>query len=489
MSRVPALDIDLLRTFVLIADGASFTRAAQRIGRTQSAVTLQVQRLESLVGHRLFERSRGGAARLTPRGELLLEQARTMTALNDDIVLRLRDDRGVAASGQSLPSHAKPVAMVERFANLGGNPADDYFVSGVSSAIADGLSHFGWLLVIQSDGTLPRRDPTGSGSGYLLRGQVRRAARHLRVGAELLDASGTLIWADRYDGRMDDTFELEDRIIEAIAAAIEPKLRQAEITRARRRRSASLDAYDLYLRALPHTYAHMPQGTEFAIPLLERALELDPDYAAAHALAAWCYEWRYTRGGFDEANRGRSLFHAGAALALDSDDAGALAIAGFVTSLLSDERQRGLYAMKRAVALSPSSTTVLYLASHAHAIGGEIEFARSAADRALRLSPLDPLAFEANLALGDIAMLDERFADAAACFGRAAAINPGYSTARFFRAMALARDGRADAAAPFVRQGLDLEPGFNSRIVHEVGMAPEMAARFLAGATALGLPT
>jgi adenylate cyclase len=267
---------------------------------------------------------------------------------------------------------------------------------------------------------------------------------------------------------------------------VEPNLQRSEIDRARKR-TASLDAYDLYLRALPHTTARMPAGTSIALPLLEQALKLDPDYPAAHELAAWCYEWRFTRGGFAEENRKSALSHAEAVIAGDTDDAAALAVAGFVTSILSAESGFGLDAVKRALWLNGSSATVLFLASHAHAIADENEAAKSIADRALRLSPFDPFAFEANMALGDVAMREERYDDATACFAPSAGKNPAYSTAHFFRGMAAALAGRIDDAGPMVRRGLALETEFRARIVFEVVMTPAMTGRFVEGARRLGL--
>ncbi len=502
MGGPPALDIDLLRTFVLIAEGQSFTRAAERVGRTQSAVSLQVKRLEALVGRRLFVRARGCDAQLTPQGERLLEDARRLTALNDRVVEALRAEPPDTTAWLDQPpevraARSRPAIAILPFHNLGGDPADDYLVDGVVNDIAAGLSRIDWLLVIGGSSCAlykgrnvdVRRIGRELGARYALQGGVRKAGSHLQINAQLIDATtGALIWADRYDRRRDDVFELQDEIIDRIAAMVEPRLRRSEIARAQRKRVERLDAYDLYLRAIPHTAAHMPRGTERALPLLARALELEPDYAPAHALAAWCYEWRYTRGGFDRSNRSASLSHAEAAIAGAGDDATALAIAGFVTSLIGDERETGLEAMGQATALNGASATVFYLASHAHAIVGDASRATSFADRAFRLSPFDPLAFEANVALGDLAMNEARHEDAAACFARAVRINPNYSTGHFFRAIALVLAGRQDRAEQAAGEGRRLEPEFSTRIMHEVGMAPAVIERFLEGASLLGLP-
>ena len=500
MGAPPALDIELLRTFVLIAEGRSFTRAAECIGRTQSAVSLQIKRLESLVGRRLFMRDKGQSVRLTAQGERLLEDARRLTALNDSMLASLSAEPAggspASEAAEARPPRTPPTIAVLPFRNLTGDPADDYFVDGVVDDIATGLARIPWLLVIARASCVGykgrdvdmRRVGRELGARYVLHGGVRKAGSRLQINAQLIDASnGGLIWADRYDRRADDIFDLQDEIADQVAAMVEPKLRRNEIARAERKRIDRLDAYDLYLRALPHTAAHMPGGTERALPLLKRALELEPDYGAAHALAAWCHEWRFTRGGFDPANRSAALSHAAAALANCADDAETLAIAGFVTSLLGDERAVGLEAMRHATSLKGASATVFYLASHAHAIVDDGRRATAFADRAFRLSPFDPLAFEANLALGNLAMREARHEDAAACFARSVRINPRFSTGHFFRAMALALAGRREGADLAAREGRRLEPEFTTRIIHEVGIAPAITERFLEGARLLGL--
>src|SRR5204862_881482 len=138
-------------------------------------------------------------------------------------------------------------------------------------------------------------------------------------------AAGAHVWAERYDRALDDIFELQDEITISVVGAIEPSLRQAEIERAKRKRPESLDAYDLYLRALPHATNVMPGEADKALALLDQALTLDPEYPPAHAVAAWCHEIRYLRGGMLEADRKAALDHAQAAIEGGADDAGTLA--------------------------------------------------------------------------------------------------------------------------------------------------------------------
>ena len=139
----------------------------------------------------------------------------------------------------------------------------------------------------------------------MLEGSVRKGGNRLRISAQLIETeTGNHLWAEKYDGTLEDVFDLQDRITEGVAGAIEPSLRQAEVERARRKRPENLDAYDLYLRALPHAWVYTPAEAEKAIECLDAALRIDPGYVAAHGLAAWCnghYAW------FDPDDPGRSV--------------------------------------------------------------------------------------------------------------------------------------------------------------------------------------
>jgi adenylate cyclase len=265
-------------------------------------------------------------------------------------------------------------------------------------------------------------------------------------------------------------------------------VRRLEIERSRRKRPESLGAYDLFLRALPHMQAHMPDEARKAIPLLEEALRLEPDYVAAHAHLAWCREWCFTRGGFDEADRTAALALARRAIASDADDAAALAVAGWVITVLTKEHETALSVVERAISLNSSCAMAHYYAALVNAFADRPKAVALHAGRALRLSPFDPKAFEAHLALGMGAVSEQRYDHAAACFARASEINPNHSVIAFFHAIALALAGRAQDAIPSVRRGLELEPGFRIRIFAEFGMAPPLAEAFSRGARLLALP-
>ena len=327
------------------------------------------------------------------------------------------------------------------------------------------------------------------GVRYVLQGGVQKAGSRIRIVVQLFQAeTRALVWADKYDGALEEVFELQDRITERVVGIVEPRLQQSEIERSRRKRTESLDAYGLYLRALPYVAAQMPREAKIALPLLQQSLKLDPDYPAAHALLAWCHELCFARAGFDEADRNAALRHANAAIASNTDDATTVAVAGFVLNFLGGEHETGLSVIDCALSLNPSCATALYLGAQAYAIADHGGTASALAERALQLSPFDPMAFEAHLALGEAALQDERYADADACFARAAQANPTFSTSYFFRALAQALARAPEKARPLIRRGLELEPGFRIRIFSELGTAPALLQRLTEGARLLGLP-
>jgi TolB-like protein len=290
VSRTPSLDIDLLRSFVLIAEGESFTRAAARVGRTQAAISLQVQRLEALVGRRLFLRSRGGRVQLTAQGSYLLEQAHELVALNDAIVGSLRGQsqllttpqptRTVDTSHVGFPAVRQPSIAVLPFQNMTGESEQEYFAYGVVDDIIAGLTRIKSVLVIAHNSTLPYKGRAADvrqigrelGVRYILQGGIRKAGTSARIAIQLLEAeTAKHLWAGNFDGKLDDVFNFQDRVTDQVVGIVEPNVQRSEIERAYRRRPENLDAYALFLRALPHVAARMPEQVDIAVPLLEQA--------------------------------------------------------------------------------------------------------------------------------------------------------------------------------------------------------------------------
>lgn len=295
----------------------------------------------------------------------------------------------------------KPSIAVLPFDNLSGDSEQDYFADGIVEDIITALSRLDQLFVISRNSSFTykgrsvdvRQVSSELGVRYVLEGSIRKAGNRIRITGQLIDGdTGTHIWADRFDGALEDVFDLQDQITESVVGAIEPSLRKAEIERAKKKRPENLDAYDFYLRALPHVFANHPGANTKALELLHKAIELDPDYAPALAYAAWCYEQRLTRGWeaaqADDAAIGIDLAHR--AIATNSDDANALAAAGFVIFKVGNDYDLGLTTIERALAKNPNNALVSDFAGWANALIGKPEVALSFFQRAERLSPNDP---------------------------------------------------------------------------------------------------
>jgi adenylate cyclase len=253
----------------------------------------------------------------------------------------------------------KPSIAVLPFQNLSGDPEQEYFADGMVEDIITGLSRIKWLFVIARNSSFVykgkavdiRQVGRELGVRYVLEGGVRKAGNRLRITAQLIEAqTGAHLWAEKYDGALEDVFDLQDQITDRVVRIVEPSVRQSEIERSRRKRPENLDANDFYLRALPYVAAQMPEDIKSAMPLFEEALRLQPDYAIAHALIAWCYELRFARAGLDENDKAAALHHAQAALASGTDDA-----------------------IDRALSFNPSCATALYLGAESNALWGHGE--------------------------------------------------------------------------------------------------------------------
>jgi adenylate cyclase len=394
----------------------------------------------------------------------------------------------------SLPG--KPSIAVLPFQNMSGDPEQDYFADGMVEDITSGLSRIKWLFVIARNSSFVYKGKTVDvrqvgrelGVRYVLEGGVRKSGNRLRVTAQLVEAeTGAHLWANRYDGDTEDVFNFQDRITDSVVGIVEPSLQRSEIERARRKRPDNLNAYDLYLRALPHTATSMPDGGAIAIKLLEEALAIDPDYVAAHALLAWCHEWRFARVGFKESDKVQGLSHARWVIGSSTDDATALATAGFVTILLGGDPEAALNAIDRALASNPSCATALYLAAQVHGFVGHSDQATAYANRALRQSPFDVLVHEAYVALGNAAIHEARYDEAASFYARAVQSSPKTGTYYLMQAMALALAGRLEEARSLVEPGLCREPEF--RVSWYRGFCTrELAEKMIKAGRLLALP-
>jgi adenylate cyclase len=362
----------------------------------------------------------------------------------------------------------KPSIAVLPFANLSGDPEQEYFADGMVEEIITALSRIRWLFVIARNSSFTykgkpvdvKRVGRELGVRYVLEGSVRKGGNRVRITAQLIDAtSGAHLWADRFDGLLEDIFDLQDKVAISVAGVIEPTLRQSEIERARRKRPDSLDAYDLYLRALPYAFTAMPEDADKALALLGKAIELEPDFAAAHAIIAFCHEQRYLRGGMQEETRIAALRHARHAIAAGGDDASALATAGFVIAVTGHDYETALTAFDRSFALSSSSALALGYSSIVRAWRGDDAIAVEQANRALRLSPFDPWLYLPYIGLAYAHFAADRFEETVAAASLATQSNPRFSVPQILHAAALGCLDRKEDAKTVVQRLIELVPG------------------------------
>jgi adenylate cyclase len=375
----------------------------------------------------------------------------------------------VPPASTALPLPDKPSIAILPFQNMSGDSEQEYFVDGIVEDIITGLSRIKWLYVIARNSTFVYKGRPVDvkqvgrelGVRYVLEGSLRKAGNRVRVTAQLIEVgTGAHVWAERYDRPIGDIFDLQDELTLNVIGAIEPSLRQAEIERAKRKRPENLDAYDLYLRAQPFAQVAMPGDAGKALALLDQALALEPDYAAAHASAAWCYEQRYMRGGLREDDKIAGLHHARAAIEAGADDAATLATAGFCIGLIAHDYTTAMEVIDRGLTLAASSALGLSFGSVILGHAGEADRAIDYAERALRSGPPDFMTYLSYTGLALAHYVAGNFAESATAGSRAARANPRFSYPQVVQAAALMQAGRTGEAQAVARRVLEIEPSF-----------------------------
>jgi TolB-like protein len=305
------------------------------------------------------------------------------------------------AARPALPLPDRPAIAVLPFTNMTDDPAQDYFSDGISEDIITALSKLRWFFVIARNSSFIYKGKAVHlkqiadelGVGYVVEGSVRRAGERVRITAQLNDvATGSHIWAERYDRDLADVFAVQDEITEAIVAAIEPQLYAAENFRARRQAPDSMDAWDLVMRALSHYWRVTRQDNVVAQALLEKATTIDPNYGQAFGVLATSHTFSAHMGWEDMATVAPIAERAAAAAILaDSEDPWAHFALGCVY-LFARRFDDSLAEFEAALGLNPNFSMAQGYYGLALAYCGRSEEAATAAQRALRLSPRDPLA-------------------------------------------------------------------------------------------------
>jgi len=317
-------------------------------------------------------------------------------------VYRVRPSGTPATSRPALPLPDKPSIAVLPFQNMSGDPEQEYFADGIVDEIITALSRFRSLFVIARNSSFTYKGRAVDvkevgrelGVRYVLEGSVRKSSNRVRITGQLVDATtGAHLWADRFDGSLEEIFDLQDSVTVSVVGAIAPKIEQAEIERAKRKPTESLDAYDYYLRAIASFYQWTKEGNQEALSLAYRAIALDPDFASAYAAAALCYvqskndNWMTdrTKEIIETARLARR------AASLGKDDAVALSTSGFALAYVAHEADAGVAFIDRALLLNLNLATAWYFSGIVRYWLGKPDLAIEHFAHAMRLSPLDPL--------------------------------------------------------------------------------------------------
>jgi TolB-like protein/Flp pilus assembly protein TadD len=410
---------------------------------------------------------------------------------------------GVAGGspGPALPD--KPSIAVLPFQNMSDDPQQEYFADGIVEDIITALCHMRWLFVIARDSSFAYKGRTADvkqvgrelGVRYVVEGGIRRAAQRVRITAQLIDAStGAHLWADHFDGGLEDIFDLQDQVTASVVGAIAPKLEQAEIERAKRKPTESLDAYDYFLRGMASTHRMTREATSEALELFARASELDPDFASPCGAAAFCYVVRKINGwttdhAQDVAEAARL---ARRAAELGTDDAVALAFGGLALGYVAGDLDGAAAMVERAVALNPNLAFAWYASGTLRAFrGDEPDLAIEHLARAMRLSPLDPFKFSMMGVTAFAHFFAGRYDEAAAWADKAFRERPNILATLRVSAVSNALAGRLEEARSAVARALELDPEMRiSNLKDRLGAfgRPEDYAKYADALRRAGLP-
>ena len=398
----------------------------------------------------------------------------------------------------ALPN--KPSLAVLPFENLSSDPEQGFLADGLVDEVITALSRFRTFAVVARNSTFAykgravdvRSVARDLGVRYILEGSVQRSGDKIRVTAQLIEgASGAHVWAEKFEGVVSDIFDFQDEITKSVIGLIEPQIRKAEIERARRKRPESLDAWDLYVQALPLVYsAHVPGYTD-AIELLDRATRLEPNYAPALALAAWAHERRKTYGGTAPAGVDdveMSLMLTQCALDADPDDAMAMALLGWERIWFRRDYS-GLALCSRAVELNPNNRAVLDLAAIAHLFAGDLDEVIACGTWALQLSPGAPDAYTCVTRISSAHFCAGRFEEAARWAQRSIDLERGFVFSHLFLAGSYAHLGRIEEAREEMKVALTLRPDFTVAFWRDGPMRfPERKKLLIDGMRLAGMP-
>jgi TolB-like protein len=377
-------------------------------------------------------------------------------------------DRGTEHDGP-------PLVAVLPFQNLSGDPEHNYFADGIVEDIITALSRFRSFAVMARNSTFVfkgravdvRAVSSELGARYVLEGSVRRAGNRLRVSAQLIDGkTGGHLWAQNYDGGLEDIFAMQDRITGEVASLVAPSVKDAELERARRS-PPRIDVYDLYLRALAVAQSTRPGTTLRLIEAAERCLALDEDFGPALGLAAQGHIALHDmqRPGFDESIRLRGIRYARAALAAAGNDADVRAIGGMGLISLGREYEAGIEAARQAVADNPNSVNVLAHAGISEIRAGTLVSAETNLRRAIQFNPKSAIGEWLLIGMAHVRLAERNFEEATTWANRAYAAAPHNVIGLWMLTAANAHLGRIEQACQTRDLLIAVEPAISLSLI------------------------
>jgi TolB-like protein/Tfp pilus assembly protein PilF len=417
-------------------------------------------------------------------------------------VYRVQPTVAAASPRPALPLPDKPSIAVLPFQNMSGDPEQEYFADGIVEEIITALSRIRWLFVIARNSSFTYKGRPVDvkqvgrelGVRYVLEGSVRKAGSRVRIAGQLVDAStGAHIWAERFEGTIEDVFDLQDQVTASVVGAITPKLEQVEIERTRRKPTESLDAYDYYLRGTAIVNQMTREANREALRLFSKAIELDPDFALAYARAAHCYVFRKINGWI--VDREQEVAEASRlskrALELGKDDALALSFAGFALAVVAGDLDSGIAFTDRALVLGPNLAGAWYYSGAIRLFRGEPDTAIERVARAMRLSPLDVRMYAWQSVTGAAHFLAGRYDEATLWAMKSLRDQPNYLAAIRTLAASHALAGRLEEAQKAMTRLRQLHPVLRvSNLDHVLPpfRRPEDRAKFVEALRKAGLP-
>jgi adenylate cyclase len=370
----------------------------------------------------------------------------------------------------------RPSIAVLPFQNMSGDPQQEYFADGMVEELITGLSRSKSLFVIARNSSFTYKGKAVDikqvgrelGVRYVLEGSVRKAGNRVRITGQLIDAAtGAHLWADRFDSQLEDIFDLQDRVTRSVIGAISPHLERAEIERAKRKPTESLQAYDYYLRAIASLWRHTREENIEALNLTKIANSLDPEFAVAYALGAYCYLQRKLFGWRMDAAQERVEARrlARRAIELDKDDPMVLAMAGNALAVVGGEVEEGTALVSRAINLDPNQAAAQYWMGWEHLWRGDVDAGFEHFHSVLRLSPVDPRLFFARMGIAYAHFMAGRYDEGTSWATSVVLEQPNVVHAQFILAACHAMSGRVEEARVVRARLMQLNPALRiSRI-------------------------